>query len=127
MRWTNRISNEPLQLEFLRAVNRGVTLSSICRVLAEEVDPRWMRIRPDRSAHADTTKLRRSLGLKAPSHGKMIETVDINVAKAICKALDLDYKDLYKKRTRKICPCGEEHYGDHVLCQFCIEDPAIAA
>jgi hypothetical protein len=61
----------------------------------------------------------------------MISTVRIDVAKGVCKAIGISYSDLYERKQDVVaiqhCPCGEEHFGDQILCQFCIEEQSEAA
>jgi len=120
----NRVPNDALRDAVIKARGEGVSFSHICRVLAEKCDPSWVRWKDTRWV-ADTTRLQRVLGLKDASRGYMIYTIKVEVAQAICKAIDVDYSCL--QRSAKICSCGEEHYGNQVICQFCIEELGAAA
>lgn len=125
----NRVLNEPLRDEFLKARECGVTLNQICRVLAEECDSRFMRKWNDRPypPYGDTTRLQFILGLKKTSKGKYLVTIRVDYAHIICRALDISYDALYGGHVIEEfepiwCSCGEELVKNDVMCGWCKEE-----
>ncbi len=136
-RWDgpDRVLNEPLRLALLKALadpDRGLNLSDVCRRLGWE--------RAD-GHHAETARLKRCLGIDSTRsrHGtggysvSFVSTVNVERAKAICRAIEADFDEVYPH-----LPTDTSKPGAHCrecavpmlqatgegLCGFCVEEQA---
>lgn len=115
----DRVSNAPLREAY---TSRVVDHNDVCRSTG---------IMRANGRHTDTLQLLRMLGIRSNVGGPhsqrrtiYVSTIDIEVAKKICKAIGVDYEEVYQ---RVMCPCGEDEAVQDGRCLFCIEELSVAA
>jgi hypothetical protein len=131
MRGSNRVPVEPLRKAYEAS---GLKPSVVCRRMG------WVRKTPDGVKPAKTSSLKRMLGITAgvsiyePTGKRYVSrqtTIDRDRAKALCRAIGVDFFEVYdgivapqKPRGGSCSECGERlaRPVDHGLCGWCLEE-----
>lgn len=139
IRWEGRIPNAPLREALLAALSDDLTLSDVCYRMG------WVRLGPRRdpgSRTGETAGLKRCLGIE-PTRSRnrqtgsrdvtYVQTVEIDKAIAICKAINIDIDELYEgkmpaERVAGLCDeCDAPmlKLAPDGLCGLCAEELAL--
>lgn len=106
-------------------LSSGVTIADICYHVG--------MVRADQNGHADTSNMKRRLGINIGKNGYHNKTIEESLARQIATAIDVDLDELYagvdldEPVTQQCsrCKLGLVEHSPSGLCGFCIDEVAL--